>query len=292
MADFARMPTDRKVLTFAIIGLLLGGLYYQFAYKSLRDNVVQAQNQHNAKVMLNRKLDGDVPKFEALKAHMTVLRKIISENEQALPTSAELPAFFDTLNRKVVESGVEVKSWKRLGETKVNTFIRVPVEIEMTGTFMQIKKFFASLMPKKDQAGAGATATNGDDAQPAETERIISIENLSLTDPVLKNHEIVLTAHFIAATFRQEDHAAGATSPAIPAPAAPATAPASGAPAKLPPANTPAGAKARVQDALHKDDVRDRNAAGVDEAKTPAATPAPTPAPAPAGSANRLKGGL
>jgi type IV pilus assembly protein PilO len=285
MADFARMPTDRKVLTFAIIGLLLGALYYQFAYKSLRDNVVQAQNQHNTKVAQNRKLDGDVPKFEALKAHMTVLRKIISENEQALPTSAELPAFFDTLNRKTVESGVEVKSWKRLGETKVNTFIRVPVEIEMTGTFMQIKKFFASLMPQKPQPGAAST--NGDDQTPAETERIISIENLSLTSPALKNHEIVLTAHFIAATFRQEDHAAGAAPSAI---TAPATAPASGAPAKLPPANTPRGAKMRVEDSLHKDDVRDRNAAGVDEAKTPAATPAPTPAPA--GSANRLKGGL
>ena len=286
MADFARMPTDRKVLTFAIIGLLLGALYYQFSYKSLRDDVAQAQNDHNAKVAQNRKLDGDLPKFEALKAHMTVLRKIISENEQALPTSAELPAFFDTLNRKTVESGVEVKSWKRLGETKVNRFIRVPVEIEMTGTFMQIKKFFASLMPKKQQPGE--PPANGDDQTPAESERIISIENLSLTDPVLKNHEIVLTAHFIAATFRQEDHAAGATSSALTAPTAPATAPASGTPAKLPPANTPAGAKARVEDSLHKDDVRDRNAAGVEEAKTPAATPAP----APAGSANRLKGGL
>lgn len=287
MADFARMPTDRKVLTFAIIGLLLGGLYYQFAYKSLRDDVQQAQNQHNSKVMQNRKLDGDLPKFEALKAHMTVLRKIISENEQALPTSAELPAFFDTLNRKVVESGVEVKSWKRMGETKVNKFIRVPVEIEMTGTYMQIKKFFASLMPKKEQAGAG-DATNGNNENPAETERIISIENLSLTDPVVKNHEIVLTAHFIAATFRQEDQAAGTAPSAITAPGSPATAPASSTPAKLPPADTPRGAKLRTEDALHKGDVRDRNAAGVDEAKTPAAPPAPAPA---AGS-NRLKGGL
>jgi hypothetical protein len=52
------------------------------------------------------------------------------------------------------------------------------------------------------------------------------------------------------------------------------------APKPLPPANTPAGAKARVEQSLDKGDQRNRNAAGVDEAKTPD------------GSAGRLKGGL
>ena len=100
-----------------------------------------------------------------------------------------------------------------------------------------------------------------------------AVENLSLTDPVVKNHEIVLTAKFTMVTYRQDE------------PAGPSGAPQSATPQKpvqktLPPADTPAGAKARVEQSLDKGDARNRNATGVDEAKTPA------------GSAGRLKGGL
>ena len=40
MADFARMPTSRKVLLFVVIGLLIGFLYYRLAYKGLKESVV------------------------------------------------------------------------------------------------------------------------------------------------------------------------------------------------------------------------------------------------------------
>jgi hypothetical protein len=47
----------------------------------------------------------------------------------------------------------------------------------------------------------------------------------------------------------------------------------------MPSAGTPSGAKARVEESLDKGDAVDRNAAGVDEAKTPA-------------DSARLKGGM
>jgi hypothetical protein len=59
-------------------------------------------------------------------------------------------------------------------------------------------------------------------------------------------------------------------------------------PAPLPSAATPAGAKARVENALEKGDAKDRKAAGAADAATGAVPAAPRPA---AGS-DRLKGGL
>ena len=92
----------------------------------------------------------------------------------------------------------------------------------------------------------------------------------------------MLTAHFTATTYRQEepdeaddDGAAAARHAADPA----ARAGQAHRAGEAPPALTPQGAKLRVEDSLHKADVRDRNAAGVNEAKTPA------------GSAQRAKGG-
>ena len=271
MADFARLPRQQKVMVFVLIGALLGGLYYQFRFKSLKERLSDAEAEHQAKVNQNKKLEADIPRFEALKTQMSKLRRVIDENQKALPTEAELPAFFDLLNRKVTESGVEVSTSKRLKEEPIESFVKVPVEIELTGTFMQIKKFFASLMPKKAKLQQSESSDNVE-----EKERLVSIEGLSLHSPTVKNHEIVLKAKFTMVTYRQVE------TPAPGAGAAPATLQKPIAPSQkpLPPADTPAGAKARVEQSLDKGDQRNRNAAGVDEAKTPD------------GSAGRLKGGL
>ena len=270
MADFARLPMQRKAAVFGVIGLLLGLIYYQFVWKSLKNNLAEAEAENQSKVQLSQKLTADIPKFEALKTKMNELTQVITENQKALPSESEVPAFFETLERKVTESGVEIRRWKKLPEVPVEAFVKVPVEIEITGTFMQIKRFFASLVQK------GIVQAVNENGHVEERDRIVSIENLNLTSPTVKNREIQLNARFVAVTFRQDEPAAPAEAPkpaAAPAPAGGGTAP------PLPSAGTPAGAKARVEKALDKGDAVDRNATGVDEAKTPA-------------GATRLKGGM
>jgi type IV pilus assembly protein PilO len=280
MADFGRLPAQRKAAVFAVIGVVLGLLYFQFVWKPLKRDLASAEQENKAKIATNKKLADDIPKFEALKTKMKELTQVITENQKALPTEAEVPAFFETLERKVTESGVEIKRWKKLKEEAVEAFVRVPVEIEITGTFMQIKRFFASLVQK------GVVPAVNASGQVEERDRIVSIDNLSLTSPVVKNREIHLNAKFVAVTFRQEDPAAEAppakgakgAKGAKPA-AAPAAAPPAGGAPPLPSAGTPAGAKARVEQSLDKGDTVNRNATGVDEAKTPT-------------DSQRLKGGI
>jgi len=260
-SDFARMPTRQKVMVFIVIGALLGALYWQFVYKGLQRDLEAAQNDNRSKKQLNKKLEGNIPEFETLKAHMVTLKRIIDENQKALPTEAELPAFFETLNRKVLESGVEVLRSKQGKEENVEAFVKVPIEYEIQGTYVQIKRFFASLVPKKKKPGQQPEVLPGGEQAVEERERIVSIENLALTNPVVRNREIRLTAKFTASTYRQEEKA--------PAPAAkPAAAPAT--PSGNAPASTPKGAKEATEKALDKADKKDRDAAGADEAKTSA----------------------
>jgi type IV pilus assembly protein PilO len=271
MSDFARMPTRQKVMVFAVIGIVLGLLYNQFVLKGLKADKETAEAENLQKNQLNKKLEADIPAFEALQARMTVLKKIIDENQKALPTEAELPAFFETLNRKVLESGVEVVRSKQLPEDKVERFVRVPVEYEIVGTYAQIKKFFASLVPKRKKANQ-KEPTPGAESEVQEQERIVSIENLSLTNPVVRNREINLTARFVASTYRMEDGNRSAPAPkkAAPAPGA--------APAAEPPKATPAGAKKATDDAMDKNE--QRNPAD-EKKKSPAAA-----------GVERLKGGI
>ncbi|MCX5742512.1 MAG: type 4a pilus biogenesis protein PilO [Proteobacteria bacterium] len=292
MQDFARMPNQRKALVFGVVIMLSAALYYQFVFKGLRDDVEQAEGDHDNKVLQNDKLAKDLPAYDKLKTKFTELQKIVTENQKALPTESEMPAFFETLNRKVKDSGVEIRSWTQAKEEPVETFAKVPVKLEITGTFLQIKRFFASLVQKKDDP---RTPANPD--EPKERERIVTIEGLALGDPKLRNREIILTARFVATTYRQDevkDAATAAGAPVPPMPPAGSTAPPmpsagkppmptpTPTPTPTPPTPstaTPAGAKAKTEEAIKKGDAVDRNAAGVDEAKTPA------------GSA-RLKGGI
>jgi type IV pilus assembly protein PilO len=266
MADFARLPTQRKVLVFVVVGMLLGLLYFQFVLKPLRTELEATEAEHAANQAKNEELEREIPLFKQVKAHMCLLKRMIDENQTALPTETELPAFFETLNRKVIDSGVLVSKWQGQEERPIESFVKVPVAIEITGTFMQIKKFFASLVEKKHSpAMASPVSTSASDpcgngAPIEEHERIVSIENLQLLNPVVVNHEIQLTARFTATTYRQDEpHGA----PGVPAVRViPSMTPAK----KLPPADTPAGAKARANDAMEKDDDRTRKAPGQQEA--------------------------
>lgn len=257
-AEFARMPTDRKVLVLVLIGGLLGLVYWKLVYKSLDEDLEAAETEHDTKLATDKRLAADIPRFEELRTHMTRLRALIEKNQTALPSAPELPALFETLQHKVAESGVEIRKWTNRSEEPVERFIKVPVEIEIMGTFLQIKRFFASLVQRDVRPGPG------DERDSAEPERIVSIENLALTNPTVKNREVVLNAKFTAVTFRQEDRpaapASGQPAPGGARPAAPSAPP-------MPSAGTPAGAGSRTQDALDKADARSRAAAGADRLK-------------------------
>ena len=260
IADFARMPTRQKVIVFVVIGALLGAIYWQFVYKGLVGDLEAAQGENTSKQQLNGKLEKDIPEFARLQARMVTLERIIDENQKALPSEAELPAFFETLNRKMLEAGVEVVRSKQGKEESVETFVKVPIEYEIQGTYTQIKKFFASLVPKKKKAGEKVEPLPGGEPAVEERERIVSIENLSLTQPIVRNREIRLIAKFTASTYRQEEKKDTSPKPA---------AKSSAAPAKPAPASTPKGAKEQTEKAIDTGDKKDRNATGVEEAKTP-----------------------
>lgn len=291
MAEFGRMPTQRKVMLFVAIGAVLGLGYWKLAYKSLDESLEAAQSDHNAKVSLNKQLAAQIPEYEDLRAHMTRLRALIEKNQTALPSAPELPAFFETLQHKVAESGVEIRKWSNRNEEPIESFIKVPVDIEIAGTFLQIKRFFASLVQRD------VRPTSSEERESSDPERIVSIENLALTTPQTRTRDYVLNAKFTAVTFRQEDKTGGAGQASAPAgrPAAPPPSAPAAPPPPMPSPATPAGAKARVEGAVEKGDARNQNAAGAADAKPAGgadAKPAAGSAAKPGAGSDRLKGGL
>jgi Tfp pilus assembly protein PilO len=256
LADFARKPPAFKAAVFAGIAIVLAGLYYQLIYAGLRKDVQAAEDGARALVADERRLTADEKEYEQLTEKQAVLERIIAENDSALPTAAQLPAFFDMLNRKIGEAGVEVRRWDYLSEIPVEeTIAKVPVQIELQGSFYQLKKFFHLLYKMNEPGRAAGAAPDAVE----ERDRIVTIEDLRLGDPLVRNNELILRATFRASTFRKE-------APEVEEPAAE---PRKGARSERAPApagvtGAPERARGQAEDALQQSENR---AAGAERVK-------------------------
>jgi Tfp pilus assembly protein PilO len=219
--NFSKKSPGYKAAVFVFIGALLGLAYWQLILSSLEEDRDSARSTKSKLLRDQQQLDADLKQLKELVKENEELQETIRLNARALPTEAELPSFFDHLQRKAGEAGVSIKKWERKSEIAVEEYMKVPVEMELAGTYYQILKYFSLLAPASEglivapptptpppveAAGGTAAAPPVAEANP-EDERIVSIENLTIGDPEVKSDEIILTAKFIAATYRQGETA-------------------------------------------------------------------------------------
>jgi Tfp pilus assembly protein PilO len=247
--QLARQSTGAKAGILLIVLALIGLVYWQFVYKDLktkRDSLESAKRgllgtgtqlktrwDEIRPLAPGEKLPLD-PKTKQPKQRLLdqyqKLNKVAPEMGKALPAEPERNALQSTLQAKAEGSGVGFKSWSHLPEQTVEKYIKVPMAVEVEGSFHKLLDYFRKLgpppLPAKPPADVPAGAPPEDPDAKREWDRIVTIENLSISPSVVRNDEILLTAKFTASAFRQDE--AKAAEPAKPAAGAPA-APAGGA---------------------------------------------------------------
>lgn len=223
--NIPKWSSGQKLMALLAPPVLAGLLYYQFGYVAASEQQAALAAQKDDLLSQQTKLDKDLDDNKRLLQRMEELQQTIRDNQRALPTSAELPAFFDFLQRRAGEAGVSIRKWDQDSSEKVDIYVRVPVKIEVTGSFSSIVKFFYLLGPMNKSPGSGARDATG--------ERIVSVEDLEIGEPKIEDGEVVLVAKFVAATFyldpAAQAGAAGAQPGAPAAPRAPAAPAAPGA---------------------------------------------------------------
>jgi len=272
VADFAKRPPAFKVGVFAGIAVVLGALYYQFVYAGMRRDIKAAEDQKAALISEQKKVKDEIKEYNALKDQQAKLQDIIKNNANALPTRAQLPGFFDLVNLQAKAAGVQVRRWDYQKELPVEDVYKVPVEIELAGTYFQIEHFFYLLykVSQKDQlddddddatpapggdASASGAAATASKLKVEDRGRILTIENLVIDEPELTKDGLIMTATFRASTFRQEPKVVEED------PKAKAKADKAKAKAKK---STTDKMKDTVDDAMDKSDDRARKAGGED----------------------------
>jgi type IV pilus assembly protein PilO len=175
-----RLPPAAKLgITLGSMALIGAGYFFGF-HTDLTDSLTAAQT---AGVTLTEELSKARAAEEAYQKDLAELaerEQHQKELNQILPTTTEYPQFLSAVQSAANSSGVSLSAWTPRDKVPGKFFARVPMKVELTGRFHQIARFFYNV---------------------GQLDRIINMENISMTDPVRVDDDVILKTEALATAF-------------------------------------------------------------------------------------------
>jgi type IV pilus assembly protein PilO len=186
----AKVPVPARVAISA--GLLaLGALaYYVVFYSDVAGKIEGALAERTT-------LESDLKKAKSAEiAYQKDIEELARRRERErelnkiLPETTEYPAFLASVQSVANMAGVQLSAWTPEAEVKDKYYAKVPMKVEVTGRFHQIAKFFFGI---------------------GQYDRIMNMENISISKPTVVDREIVVSVTGLATAFRAlgENEASG-----------------------------------------------------------------------------------
>lgn len=119
-------------------------------------------------------------------AELTDRQQRQRELNKVLPVETEYPAFLSAVQSVANVSGIGLTSWTPQPEVNEQFYSRVPMKVTLVGRYHQVAKFFY---------GVG------------QLDRIINMENISLTEPKVQGDDVVVKTEALATAFRAVEDA-------------------------------------------------------------------------------------
>jgi len=181
LETLTKTPLPKKIFFLALIMLLLGAAFWFSVYSPITDEYSAAKAKHDA--LKNKLRDAEQRKrtYDEDRLRRDEMQKVSNKQFQALPPETEMSSFLASLNAQADVVGLEILSVKPLPEESAEYYARIPVQLELQGSFHQLAKFFFLI---------------------GSLPRIINIENINLRVGTLDQSGAVLRAGVLATTFR------------------------------------------------------------------------------------------
>jgi type IV pilus assembly protein PilO len=189
-SSLARLPAIAKFgIGFGLLALVAIAYFVVF-YGDLAGSIKAAQGkERNLREDLAEKRKNEFAYQKDL-AELTDRQQRARELEKILPKNTEDAAFLSSLQSVANVSGVTLAGWTPSKEAAEQYYARIPMKLELTGRYHQVAKFFH---------GVG------------QLDRIINMENISITDAKVKDDEVTVKVSVLATAFRALDASEVAT---------------------------------------------------------------------------------
>jgi type IV pilus assembly protein PilO len=142
LESFAKLPRAYRMAAIPVLCALVFGLYGYTLYKPASAQLAQVEQQE-------RDLQRKVSEVRAIVANLAAFEKELADLEQKLklalrqlPDSKELPVLLTDITSLGKDAGLEFKLFKPKAEVPRDFYAEVPIEIEFSGSYHDIARFF------------------------------------------------------------------------------------------------------------------------------------------------------
>lgn len=178
---FAALSLGVRVGIAVGIAALIGGGYFYWLYlptaKQL-ESLKTKRREVEAKVQESKRTAAELPKFkeEVLRLNQELLVALAQ-----LPEEKDIPDLLAQVSRVGQDAGLDVQLFRPGSERPQGLYAAIPVQIRAAGTFHQLLVFFdrVSRLP-----------------------RIVTVSDISMSDPKETNGRFTLNANFSTTTYR------------------------------------------------------------------------------------------
>lgn len=176
-----KLPLQKRVLILVAVNIVIAGLIY-WLFTGPKSDEVKRLNVNlqdlNAKLAENRAIAADIPKFLKEKEEMeNKLKAAVAQ----LPNEKEIPDLIDGISISGQKAGLKILLFKPEREVKRGFYAEVPVNMKIEGRYESLYNFSLKV---------------------ANLPRIVNISGMDVQSLGHKNKVPVLTASFMATTFR------------------------------------------------------------------------------------------
>ncbi len=189
LEKFSAIPAAQKFLVLILLMVLVGGGWYMLFIQDLDDKTDTARRQTS---VLSNQLAAEQAKVANLRKseeEVETLKKQREEMTDRLPADEEIASLLQKIHGQGKIVGLEINRFERQPPELHQLFVRIPVRMNLTGTFHQIATFFYYV---------------------GKLTRIVNVENISLSVDPKDLSSPVLAATCTATTFMYRPASAGA----------------------------------------------------------------------------------
>lgn len=185
MADsldkFLAIPTSQKFVLLLVIMAGIGGAWY-FLYAS--DTQGKITQETVRKRALNKQIgeaEVQIEQIEKIQQEIDKLKQARNEMKSRLPTDeAKIGPLLQLIHGRAKIVGLDITRFERQAFEPREMYVRIPVKMNLRGTFHQIAQFFYYIRRLK---------------------RIVNVENIKLTAMTREMGRTILEAEALATTF-------------------------------------------------------------------------------------------
>lgn len=182
----SKLPPLAKVGVGALFVVLIGAAYFVVFYGDLASSITAEKSREGRlRSELSEAMQNEFSYQKDL-AELSERQQRQRELVKILPTETEYPAFLSSVQNVANVAGIALTAWSPMPEEAAEFYSRVPMKLQLTGRYHQIAKFFHGV---------------------SQLDRVINMENISLTEPKPDGEDIVVKVDALATAFRAKPDA-------------------------------------------------------------------------------------